>query len=578
MPIDPSIALGVKVPQIDTSGVMNALAHGRQMQMEQQRLAMQQEAHAQQMKLNDVTLQQHQQAQDDDKAARDLFANAPNATPEEVMAKLGPRVGAPIVKQMRDQETARLSVGKAKAEQMANIAGTMNDETSYHRGIDIGLQRGLIDQQQAATLHAQPWNEETQAHVKQLSLEATEAAKQHDMKIADVKEAHDAVMRPLEEKKAQGDLAESGLKAGAAQRQQDASNLAVAAKQGPDALAQAMSRLYSQSPQRFQAFRGLTAQASPDDILAVGQTANEQVTAGLTRERNAATKANEEAMRKNAAGHLGIAQSELGIHRQELATKQAEADPYGNLGVNKNPIKAPVDASGAELHGDEYLKTLPPTLAAKVRAVAEGRQPIPTSRGGVLKGEGKAISDAVYNYDQGFSTQRAQVRSDFAKDKNIGSLNTAAVHLDQFMDAAAALKNGSFRPGNAAFNAVKEMFGDTAPTNFEMLKNVAVGEAANALKGSATDVEIASIKKGLDRANSPEQFEGALKELMRTYGAKLNTYQERYTQLNPGDKAWSPVLPSAKAAFQKRGVSESGRPSASGSTTANRKPLSEIFK
>ncbi len=112
----------------------------------------------------------------------------------------------------------------------------------------------------AATLHAQPWNEATQAHVKQLSLEATEAAKQHDIKIADVKEAHDAVMRPLQVKEAQGKVAEADLKASIAQRQQDASDLAAAAKQGPDALAQAMSRLYAQDPKRFQAFRGLTAQ------------------------------------------------------------------------------------------------------------------------------------------------------------------------------------------------------------------------------------------------------------------------------------------------------------------------------
>ncbi len=213
-----------------------------------------------------------------------------------------------------------------------------------------------------------------------------------------------------------------------------------------------------------------------------------------------------------------------------------------------------MDASGAELHGEEYLKTLPPTLAAKVRAVSEGRQPIPNARGGVLKGEGKAISDAVYNYDQGFNTQRAQARNEFLKDKNTDSLNTAAVHLDQYLDAVKAMKNGSFKPGNAAYNYLREQFGSAMPTNVQMLATVAASEGANALKGSATDPEIAALKKSFDKAGSPDQLEGAAKELLGTYRAKLNTKQERYTQLNPGDKDWSPILPSAKTVFEKHGM------------------------
>lgn len=205
--------------------------------------------------------------------------------------------------------------------------------------------------------------------------------------------------------------------------------------------------------------------------------------------------------------------------------------------------------------GQAFLDKLPPGTAAQVKAIAEGRATMPNAS--TRSQAALQLRDAVFKYDPSFSDQRAQIRKAFtsgADGRNIGALNTAAVHLDQFADAADALSNGSFRPGNQVFNALKSAFGSSAPTNFESLKSAVAGEMASALKGNATDPEIANMARNINGANSPAQLAGAVRTNLDVLRAKLNTYQERYQQQSPGDTVWSPVLPSAQRVFDKRGV------------------------
>jgi hypothetical protein len=173
----------------------------------------------------------------------------------------------------------------------------------------------------------------------------------------------------------------------------------------------------------------------------------------------------------------------------------------------------------------------------------------------------------VFKYDPTFSEQKAQLRKAFTTGpdgRNIGALNTATVHLDQLAEVSKAMANGSFRPGNALFNSMRTMFGGAAPTNFEGLKNAVAGELASALKGNATDPEIAHISAVIQQQNSPEQLAGFIDSQLHVLGAKLNTYNERYQAQNPGDK-WSPVLPSAAAVYQKHNINPTAGPGGQGS-------------
>lgn len=234
--------------------------------------------------------------------------------------------------------------------------------------------------------------------------------------------------------------------------------------------------------------------------------------------------------------------------------------------INVQSKGAPQNPASAGKSGDAYLQTLDPARAARVKAIAEGREPEPT--GAALRSPfAQSLMNDVYAYEPDWSSQRAQIRKAFTTGKdadNIGALNTATVHLDALGEAAKALANGNFTPGNAAYNKIKELFGSSAPTTFETIKNAVAGEQANALKGSATDIEIANTGKTINAANSPQQLADAIdKASMPIMYQKLNTYKERYEQQIPNDKVYSPVLPSAAAAFQKHGVGANA-PSAGG--------------
>ena len=208
--------------------------------------------------------------------------------------------------------------------------------------------------------------------------------------------------------------------------------------------------------------------------------------------------------------------------------------------------------------GLDVLGTIPPGPRGVVWAIVEGRQS-PPSGFAQKTPYWQGIMQNVYAIDPQWNEQRAQIRKSFAtgpEGKNIGALNTASVHLDNYLMAAEALRNGTFRPGNALYNHVRTMLGKSGPITFETIKNAVAGEQANALKGNATDIEIRNISNALSESNSPEQFVEAGKMALNVMRQKLQTYRERYQQVNPGDEVWSPVLPSAHSVYRKYGIGE----------------------
>jgi hypothetical protein len=220
--------------------------------------------------------------------------------------------------------------------------------------------------------------------------------------------------------------------------------------------------------------------------------------------------------------------------------------------------------AASTLTGEDFLNTLKPGQAALIKAIAEGRE----SLAGRSSKDVIALKQAVQQYDPQFSDQRAAVRKAFTTGKegqNLGAINTAVVHLGRLADTAESLKNGSFTPGNEMYQYFKDKFGSQAVTNFQLLKDAVAGEMAAALKGTATDVEIANMKQSIRASNSPEQMRGVVKEGMGVLSDKAKTYDDRYHAQIPDDP-WSPILPTAKDALQKFGVPYTG--SARGGTAA----------
>jgi hypothetical protein len=217
----------------------------------------------------------------------------------------------------------------------------------------------------------------------------------------------------------------------------------------------------------------------------------------------------------------------------------------------KTAAKANSQAPGdTNLSGQDYLDTLPKGFAGTVKALAEGRQTL-THLGFREK---QPYIDAVNVYDPGFTEQRAQIRKSFTTDKNIGALNTAAVHMDALGEIAKDMDNGSFQPFNAVWNRASTMLGGSAPTNYEGLRQAVAGEMDAALHGTSTIPGREAIAATMPAKASKGQMSGIVGTNLNTLAQKLNTYKERYEQQIPGDTVYSPVLPTAQAVFDKHGI------------------------
>jgi hypothetical protein len=196
------------------------------------------------------------------------------------------------------------------------------------------------------------------------------------------------------------------------------------------------------------------------------------------------------------------------------------------------------------------------------KAIADYRVPPPSPRS-MTSPEGEALMRRVSvlnpDYDASQFPTRQKMRQAFtsgAQGQAINSLNTAIIHLDQFVDVAKALDNGNFRPGNEFFNRIKATFGDSAPTNFDGLKTIMSGELASAFKKSgATDTEIHDVKSAISSSNSTKQLvDYVTKIAIPALGGKTATYTEQYRQVMGENDPFKILLPDAVKVLTKYGL------------------------
>ncbi len=338
---------------------------------------------------------------------------------------------------------------------------------------------------------------------------------------------------------------------------QQAAMVAGAAMQGKDQYAAALANVDPKFAGLFTPPAQYDPKATPDNARTVGQSVEQAVTNAFK------------------AGQLNVAEGKAEVYKELADVRESLLRQQLALGGGVGGFGA--GSPNANLTGEEFLATLPVGQANQIRAMSEGRMTAPTAS--ARTPAAIALRNALLQYDPQFSEQRAQIRKAFTTGKdgtNIGALNTAPVHLDQMAEAAAAMKNGTFQPGNAVYNYIATKFGASAPTNYKFVMNALAGEAASALKGTATDPEISHIMETLHSDMSPEQAAGVAKTGLHVLAAKLNTYAERYQQqLGEKDTHWSPVLPSAQRVFDKYGIGLTEKPAetpAGGRGGANASP------
>jgi hypothetical protein len=201
----------------------------------------------------------------------------------------------------------------------------------------------------------------------------------------------------------------------------------------------------------------------------------------------------------------------------------------------------PGGAAAGDLHGEAYLATLNPAVAARVKAIATGNEALPTGRA-AMSGPGALLANAIYQYDPNFTPLLGQKRKtelqDFTNTSGshaggkIIALDTMIHHADLYQETADALKNGTFVPGNAVYNAVATAFGKAPPTQAGLVAQFFAGETAK-VAGEQSQGEVNAILDKMKSTGSPEQIRAQLKS-----GATLNLFPDKAAQLKKDHPDW----------------------------------------
>ena len=194
----------------------------------------------------------------------------------------------------------------------------------------------------------------------------------------------------------------------------------------------------------------------------------------------------------------------------DMALKRLDASRLASrpvVNVNMTPEQASTTA-GAIASG----KLDPASVRAMLR-----RQP--GLLGEVLKIDPK--------FDEGDLDKRYQTLKEFTNSSNskaggqVTALNVLIHHADLYMETAKALNNGTFKPGNAAYNAVASAFGSAPPQTADLVARFFAGETGKVATGGVpAEGEINGILKNLSSSNSPAQIDQAGKALLQIAGGR----------------------------------------------------------
>lgn len=231
------------------------------------------------------------------------------------------------------------------------------------------------------------------------------------------------------------------------------------------------------------------------------------------------------------------------------------------------PIASPsADANSGGLGdmtktGAEFLATLPPELAGRVKAIAEGRQPFP---GGLAASRPywQTATAATQQYDPTFDATNWPSRVAGVKDFSAGkssemvrSANQTLAHVNSLLDSADALHNGNYPALNWAGNKMNEATGGGEPGAFRTNAHAVAEEMSKVFKGAnMSDAEIHAWEENLSPNMSPAQQRAQIAKLSELLHGSLNALEEkRLTAIGPmaAEKQGPLIKPEGQAVLKR---------------------------
>lgn len=254
----------------------------------------------------------------------------------------------------------------------------------------------------------------------------------------------------------------------------------------------------------------------------------------------------------------------------DINAKNAQAGFMNNVG----------GAVAGGPQGNDFLSTLPPQIAAQVKAISEGRQALPS--GMALKTPyWQQMLSAVSQYDPNFDAinynARAKTRASFTSGpdaNNITALNTAMGHLGTLSGDYDTLGNTGYPLLNTAINATGNALNlgniQTNTTNVGADSTAVAGELAKVFRSTGMSTsEIEDWQNKISTSASPNQSKALVNKALDLIDSRLSALGEKYNQGMGTSKNGIELLsPEAQKVYSSlRGIANSPANNASAQST-----------
>jgi hypothetical protein len=286
--------------------------------------------------------------------------------------------------------------------------------------------------------------------------------------------------------------------------------------------------------------------------------------------------------RKEAAGtwsdpyEMNGAQVQKNSATGEIRTAVTRA-PVTNVTVLANAIPK----ASADLHGDEFLSTLPQATQNVVKGLTD--YTMDPSKLSARQGQREAYIAQAKQVDPNYDPSKFQIRQGLKKDiasgptsNNIVAIGQTINHMGTYKELMDAVANGDVQTTNQLVNRVKQEFGRPDITSAQFAQQAVATELMRTFRQVNADAqEVKRFEDQLGAArNSPAQTAGVLKTGAKLLVGRLDELNQKYDRTMDTTTGIPRVLsPQASAGLQRLGVNWSGgQPQASAGAPASAAP------
>lgn len=223
------------------------------------------------------------------------------------------------------------------------------------------------------------------------------------------------------------------------------------------------------------------------------------------------------------------------INERDQTVNGQPINAQGAAVGSSSPLADMERAKAAGVQGEALYEYLPKQIAPMVRAMIEGRQPLPS--GAAMRNPATlALIDAAHSVDPTFDATSWGARAAGAKDFTSGksaemvrAANQTLAHVGSLLDAMDNLKNGSIPALNHIGNTFNEqVLGKGEPGSFRTNAHAVAEEMSKVFKGAnLSDAEIRQWEQNLSENMSPAQQRAQIAKLSELLHGSLAALEEK---------------------------------------------------